>query len=70
MADGTLAPLEEAKVPGVSLTGDGFYSGWRYHDRGMMETVAAILIAGGAVALIILALIFVVAAGWFIQAFR
>jgi len=36
----------------------------------MMETVAAIIIGAGAVALVILAIIFLVAAGWFIQAFR
>jgi hypothetical protein len=32
---------------------------------GMMETVAAILIAAGAAALVILGLIFVVGAAWF-----
>jgi len=37
---------------------------------GMMETFAAILIGAGAVALVIVALVFVVAAGWFIQASR
>lgn len=34
-----------------------------------MESVAAILIAAGVVALVILGLIIVVAVGWFIQAF-
>jgi hypothetical protein len=36
----------------------------------MMETVVAILIGAGAIAFVILALIIVVAAGWFIQASR
>jgi len=34
-----------------------------------METIAAMLIAVGAVTVVTLALIFVVGAGWFIQAF-
>ena len=38
--------------------------------RGIMETFAAILIGAGAVALVFLAVIFAVAAGWFIQASR
>ncbi len=33
---------------------------------GMMETVAAILIAAGGAALVILGIIFVLGAGWFI----
>jgi hypothetical protein len=66
----TLAAPGEAKVPGVSLTG-----GRRCRQMevlaigGMMETIAAMLIAVGAVTVVTLALIFVVGAGWFIQAF-
>lgn len=67
----TLAPPEEAKVPGVSLPGCR-----RYNERGVelhrqMEVitmaVAAILLAVGFIALIVLGLIFVVGVGWFIM---
>jgi len=37
---------------------------------GMMETFTAILVGAGAVAFVFLALIIVVAAGWFIQSSR
>jgi hypothetical protein len=36
----------------------------------MMEAIVAIVVGAGAVALVFLAIIFVVAAGWFIQASR
>jgi hypothetical protein len=66
--NGTLAPPEEAKVPGVRLTGGRLYGQTEVIPKGgMMETVAAILIAVGAVALLVLALIIVVGAGWFIS---
>jgi hypothetical protein len=52
----------------MSLTGDRLYSQMEAMTLGgMMETVAAILIAAGAVALVFLAIIFVVGVGWFIQ---
>jgi len=67
----TSAPPEEAKVPGVSLTGGGLCRQIEVTPiGGMMETFAAILIGAGAVALVFVALVFVVAAGWFIQASR
>jgi hypothetical protein len=62
----TLAPPGEAKVPGVSLPGGRLYRQMKVIAKGgMMETVAAILIAAGAAALVILGLIFVVGAAWF-----
>jgi hypothetical protein len=67
----TLAQPEEAKVPGVSLTGSGLYRQRAVMPiGGMMETVAAILIGAGAFALVIVGFIVVVAVGWFIQASR
>jgi hypothetical protein len=64
----TLAPPEEAKVPGPSLTGGRLYRQMEAITIGdMMETVAAILIAAGAVALVFLAIFFVVGVGWFID---
>ena len=67
----TLAPPEEAKVPGVSLAGSGLYRQMEVTTIGdMMETFAAILIGIGAFAAVILGFIIVVAAGWFIQASR
>jgi hypothetical protein len=69
--NGTLAPSEEAKVPGVSLTGGGVCRQMEVTTIGdMMETFAAILIGIGAFAAVILGFIIVVAAGWFIQASR
>jgi hypothetical protein len=62
----TLAPPEEAKVPGVSLAGSGPCRQVEVIAiGGMMETVAAILIAVGAAILIVLGLIFVVGVAWF-----
>ena len=67
----TLAPPDEAKVPGVSLIGGGLCKQIEVTPiGGMMETVVAILIGAGAIALVFVALIVVVAAGWFIQASR
>lgn len=66
----TLGPPEEAKVPSVSLTGRGLYRQVEVITiGGMMETVAAILIAAGVVALVFLGIIFVVGVGWFIDSF-
>jgi hypothetical protein len=67
----TLAPPEEAEVPGVSLTGGGLYRQIELITIGaMMETVAAILVGAGCFALVIVGFIVVVAVGWFIQASR
>jgi len=62
----TSVPPEEAKVPGVSPTGGRLYRQMEVITLGdKMETVAAILIAAGAVALVFLAIFFVVGVGWF-----
>lgn len=67
----TLASPEEAKVPGVSLTGGGLCGQMEVITIGvMMETVAAILIGAGAFAGVIVGFIVVVAVGWFFQASR
>jgi hypothetical protein len=67
----TLAPPEEAKVPGLSLTGGGLCRQMKVTPiGGMMETFAAILIGAGAFALVIVGFIVIVAVGWFIQASR
>ena len=64
----TLAPPEEAEVPGVSLTGSRLYRQTEVLAIGViMETVAAIVIAAGAAVLVILAIIFVVGMGWYIS---
>jgi uncharacterized membrane-anchored protein len=67
----TLAPSEEAKVPGVSLTAGGVCRQMAVTTIGdIMETFAALVIGAGAIAGVILVGIIVVAVGWFIQASR
>jgi hypothetical protein len=64
----TLAPPEEAKVPGVSFDRGSTVSKWVDCTRRMeviTMAVVAILIAAGVIALIYAGLFFVVWAAWF-----
>lgn len=65
----TLAHPEEAKVPGVSLPRGRLSNkrGGLYRQMEVTMAVAAILLGVCAVALVILGIIFVVGAGWFIS---
>lgn len=65
----TLAPPNETKVPGVSLRGGPLCRQMKIIAiGGMMETVAAILIAAGVGTLVLLGILFVMGVGWFIMA--
>ena len=68
--DRTLAPPEEAKVPGVSSTGDRLSNspgGGLYRQMEVITmVVAAILLGLGAVVLVFLGLAFLVGLAWFI----